>query len=226
MDRLTDELVEQAKSLYCGAVYDTLRFDFNLKSPFVLSEKIKPLVQDNNVLVGLAFTCQAEPVQDKLHIDDSVRIKMFRDFYKGCVQVISSGGYRKVAQFGDISAKIASKCGAVGAVVDAPTRDAKLIKEFDWPVFCTGVQPIDAYERWQITQYQTPIKMPGIEGDVTVNPGDMIWGDTDGVIVIPNDIMFEVISKALDRAKKEDYIREQIINYDNILEMYNDLGRW
>lgn len=219
-------LTSNAKKLYCGALYDALRFDLNLKRPFVLSRHIKPCGSFKDVLFGPAFTCHSEPVLDRQHIDDSIRIKMFQAFYKGCVQVISSGGYREVAQFGDISARIAKKLGAAGAVIDAPTRDLRIIRECEFPLFCSGVQPIDAYERWQITKYEVPIVMTGIEGDVWIRPGDFIWGDEDGVLVVPSDLISDAIACALERVNRENIIREEISNYDDIQKMYDELGRW
>lgn len=222
----SNNIINNAKKLYCGALYDALRFDLNLQSPFTLAQDIKPCVPFKEVLFGPAFTCLAEPVLDKAHIDDSIRIKMFKAFYPGCVQVIASGGYRKVAQFGDISARIASKVGAVGAVVDAPTRDVRIIRDCDFPLYCAGVQPIDAYERWQITKFEVSVVMPGIEGDVWVNPGDYIWGDEDGVLVIPSTVIEDAIGLALKRVVRENMIREQIPQYEDMQQMYNDLGRW
>src|SRR4051794_21596717 len=108
------ELYESAMSLYAGVVYDVLRFDLNLKGPFVLCEQVKPAWGFKQVLFGPAFTCKSEIVTDPAHLDDTVRIKMFKSFYPGCVQVIASGGFHKVAQFGDISAKLATKFGCVG----------------------------------------------------------------------------------------------------------------
>ena len=72
------------------------------------------------------------------------------------------------------------------------------------------MQPIDAYERWQITKYEVPIVMTGIEGDVWIRPGDFIWGDEDGVLVVPSDLISDAIACALERVKRENIIREEI----------------
>ena len=88
------------------------------------------------------------------------------------------------------------------------------------------MQPIDAYERWQITKFEVSVVMPGIEGDVWVNPGDYIWGDEDGVLVIPSTVIEDAIGLALKRVVRENMIREQIPQYEDMQQMYNDLGRW
>ena len=151
---------------------------------------------------------------------------MFKAFYKGCVQVISSGGYREVAEFGDISGKLARKFGAEGVVLDAPTRDIKLIKQDKFPIFSDGVQPIDAYSKWQITEFEIPITMPGIGGTVYINPGDYIFADPDAVLVIPKDLVLIVLEKAQDRLKKENIVREELLNTDDIQDLYDKVGRW
>jgi len=68
--------------------------------------------------------------------------------------------------------------------------------------------------------------MRGEEGDVLVNPGDMIWGDNDGVLVVPSELIAETYNLAIKRLDRENLIREQIKNYEDIQDMYDDLGRW
>lgn len=219
-------LVERAKKLYAGVVYDVMAFDLKIKKCFMLRKEVKPCYGFTDVVFGPAFTCKGERVLDNDHIDDTVRLKMFQSFYDGCVQVISSGGYREVAQFGDISGKIARKFGAVGAVIDAPTRDVKLIAEDGFRLFSDGVQCTDAYGKWQITEFEVPIVMSGIHGDVEVNPRDYIFGDPDGVLVIPKDIIEAVVEGAEKRLERENLVREEIYKTSDILELNDRVGRW
>ena len=221
-----NNLVERARKLYAGVVYDTMTFDIKVKKNFMLRKEIKPCYDFDEVLFGPAFTCKGERVLDSDHIDDTVRLKMFQKFYNGCVQVISSGGFRDVAQFGDISGKIARKFGAVGAVIDAPTRDVKLIAKDEFRLFSDGVQCTDAYGKWQITEFEVPIMIPGIHGDVEINPGDYIFADPDGVLVIPKNIVQNVIVGAEKRLERENLIRQEIYNTNDILELNNRVGRW
>jgi regulator of RNase E activity RraA len=219
-------MIEQYQKLYCGVVYDAMTFDLKVENPFMLRKEIKPAWNFEEVLFGSAFTCKGERVLDESHIDDTVRIKMFQKFYPGCVQVISSGGYREVAQFGDISGKIARKFGAVGAVLDAPTRDIKLIREDKFPLFADGIQCTDAYGKWQITEFEVPIVMPGIHGEVEINPGDYIFGDPDGVLIIPKALVHDVLALAQRRLNQEDTVRHEIMATNDIQELYDRVGRW
>lgn len=226
MKPISTDTVERYKKLYAGVVYDALTFDLKIKRPFLLDKSIKPCYPFKDAIFGPAFTCKGGKVLDLSHIDDSVRLKMFQHFYRGCIQVISSGGFREVAEFGDISGKIARKFGAVGAVVDAPTRDVKLIEEDGFRLFSAGVQPTDAYGKWQIYEYEVPITMPGIQGTVLINPGDCIYGDPDGVIVIQRDMVETVLELAEARIEKENLVRKEIMRTNDILGLNNRIGRW
>lgn len=221
-----EDLKKRFEKLYAGVIYDTLTFDLKVKKNFMLHKGIKPCWDFEEVLFGPAFTCKGERVLDESHIDDTVRLKMFQQFYQGCVQVISSGGFRDVAEFGDISGKIARKFGAVGAVVDAPTRDIKLIRRDKFFLFSDGVQCTDAYGKWQITEFEVPIVMPGIHGNVEINPGDYIFGDPDGVLCIQKDYILDVLEGAEKRLERENLVREEIYHTDDILELNNRVGRW
>jgi regulator of RNase E activity RraA len=219
-------MIEQFPKLYSGVVYDAMTFDLKVKTPFMLRKEVKPAWDFEEVLFGPAFTCKGERVLDESHIDDTIRIKMFQKFYPGCVQVISSGGYRDIAQFGDISGKIACKFGAVGAVLDAPTRDIKLIREDKFPLFADGVQCTDAYGKWQITEFEVPMVMSGIHGEVEIDPGDYIFGDPDGVLVIPKAIVNDVLEFAKKRLKQENTVRHEIEATEDVQELYDRVGRW
>ena len=223
---MKEQLIERYKNLYCGVVFDAMTFDLKVRYNFMIAKAVKPCWNFKDVLFGPAFTCKGERVLDPSHIDDTVRIKMFQKFYKGCVQVISSGGYRDVAEFGDISGKIARKFGAAGAVVDAPTRDVKLIEQDRFMLFSDGVQCTDAYEKWQITEFEVPITMPGIHGTVEIYPGDYIFGDPDGVLVIRKEDVEKVLEKAEIRLKSENTVREEINKTNDIQELYDRVGRW
>lgn len=221
-------LPDRFARLYLGVVYDALRFDLNASRPFVAHRAIKPVnpLSRGEVLFGHAFTCRGERVLDPAHIDDEVRIRMFKDFSPGCVQVIDTGEDDTVAHFGDISGKLARKFGARGAVIDGYTRDARIIEADHFPVFCRGTQPTDAYGRWQIVEYQVPVRLQGPDGPVTVNPGDYIFGDPDGIIVIPMNDIFQVVECAERRVAREDEVRRELLASADIQALYDRIGRW
>ena len=222
------DLAKRYAKLYCGVVYDALCFDIKYDKPYVVHRDIKPAWKApfQGVLFGHAFTCKGKAVHSKEEIDDTVRIKMFKEFTDGCIQVIDTDKHDAVAHFGDISGKIARKFGAKGVVVDGHTRDIRILEEDRFPIFCRNVQPIDAFERWQIVEYQVPIVLSGADGDVAVSPNDYIFADADGVIVIPADLGEAVCAHAEERLAKENTVRRRLKSCKDIQKLYDEIGRW
>lgn len=220
-------LAVEFDNLYSGIIYDTMRHDLDYSASFVLDKTIKPVRPlGQRTLFGHAFTCKGRPVASTDTIDDTIRLKMFQDFTAGCVQVIDTSGDETCAHFGDISGRIARKFGCVGAVVDGNTRDARLIERDSFVVFCRGVQPIDAYGRWQIVDYQTEIQLRGIDGPIVVTPDDYIFGDADGVLLIPKQIVSDVCGLATLRLHHENRLRDELGSYSDIQKLHDEIGRW
>ena len=224
----TANLRTRYEKLYCGVIYDAMIFDVKYAKSFVVDKAIKPAwkLHDNQVLFGHEFTCKGQLVAHEGDIDDTVRIKMFREFTDGCVQVIDTDHDDTVAHFGDISGKIARKFGCVGAVIDGNTRDVSLLEKDQFPIYCSGIQPIDAYGKWQIVGFQTNIVLNGIQGRVAVSPNDYIYGDQDGVLVIPGHLGEEVCRLAEERLIRENIVRERLSTSNDIQQLYDEIGRW
>lgn len=219
-------LNERFQRLYAGLIYDTLQFDLRLARPFVVHHSLRsawPLGQ--RVVCGPVFTCRGEPVRHSEHVRDMVRIEMFRQFTPGCVQVLDTGGDERVAHFGDISGRLAREHGAVGAVIDGFTRDVRLLERDAFPVFCRGVQPVDAFGRWQIVETQRPVQITGSEGRVEISPGDWVFADADGVLLMPQAHLEEICRLAEGRAAQEDEVRRRVSGGDPE-RLYQELGRW
>lgn len=225
---MTDSLAKAFEALYGGVVYDAMTFDLEVDYPFVLSRSIGPIWRrpECTPLFGPAFTCRGSRVGSKAEIDDLVRIEMFRHFHVGCVQVIDTGGDTEVAHFGDISGKLARKFGAVGAVIDGYTRDVGILEDDSFPVYCRGAQPIDAFGRWQIVEYEAPVALAGALGDVRIEPGDFLFADADGVMVIRRDDVWEVARSAQLRSTREQTVRRRLLQTENIEALYHEIGRW
>jgi len=221
-------LRERYEKLYSGVLYDAMCFDVCHPHPFVVHRDIKPVwpLPARHVLFGPALTCRGRRVRDVAHVDDTVRLRMFESFMPGCVQVIDTDGDDSVAHFGDISGKLARRSGAVGAVIDGYTRDARILEEDRFPVFCRGSQPMDAFGRWQIVEYETPVALAGVEGHVVVHPGDWVFGDPDGVLVIPRELGERVCRLAEERLEHEDEVRRRLVGDEDVLTLYREIGRW
>src|SRR5262245_1735134 len=106
---------------------------------------------------------------------------------------LAAGGAMRCAYWGEILTATAKKRGAVGAVIDGFHRDTPKVLEQDWPVFSRGRFAQDSAVRTQVADYRCPIKI----AEVSVEPGDLIFGDLDGVLIIPKKVERETMEKAL-----------------------------
>ena len=119
---------------------------------------------------------------------------------------LASGGDMRCAYWGEILTATARTRGAVGAVVNGFHRDSPQVLEQTWPVFSRGRFAQDSSVRTKVVDYRCPIEI----GGVWVEPGDLVFGDLDGVLIIPRKHETEVIKKALEKARGEKLVRKEI----------------
>jgi regulator of RNase E activity RraA len=119
---------------------------------------------------------------------------------------LCSGGDMRCAYWGELLTATARTRGAVGAVVNGFHRDTPKMLEQNWPVFSRGRFAQDSSVRTQVTNFRCSIEV----GGVWLEPGDLVFGDLDGVVVIPKKVEDEVIEKALEKARTENVVRKAI----------------
>jgi len=119
---------------------------------------------------------------------------------------IAATGRAMAAAWGEIMTATARMRGAVGAVVDGYHRDTVAVLEQSFPVFSRGSYALDSRPRSGVVDFRVPIEI----GDVLIRPSDVIFGDVDGVVVIPHEVASEVIERALTKASAENTVRREI----------------
>ena len=129
-------------------------------------------------------------------------------------------GSMSSAAFGEIMTATAKMRGAVGAVCYGPHRDTPRVLEQDFPVFSTGRFAQDSRVRTVVLRYRVPIEIEG----VWIEPGDLVFGDLDGVIVIPRALEKEVIQLALEKARAENVVRREIEKGMSATEAFRKFG--
>ena len=112
----------------------------------------------------------------------------------------------RCAYWGELLTATARTRKGVGAVVDGWHRDTPQVLAQDWPVFSRGCYAQDSSVRTQVVDYRCPLEI----GQVRVESGDLIFGDIDGVLVIPRKVAKEVLEKALEKAATEKTVRKAI----------------
>lgn len=133
---------------------------------------------------------------------------------------IGTGCQLRSAMWGEILTATARVRGAVGAVVNGFHRDTPKVLEQDWPVFSRGRYAADSAPRNRVLKYRTTI----VENGVTVRPGDLVFADLDGVLVIPRELEVEVVTKALEKARAEKTVRQAIENGMSCTDAFNKYG--
>jgi regulator of RNase E activity RraA len=108
--------------------------------------------------------------------------------------------------WGEIMTATALRRGAAGAVVDGYHRDTPKVLDQGFPVFSRGAYAQDAAVRASVVDYRCRIRI----GDVEIEPGDIVFGDVDGVLVIPAAVEAEVVSRAVEKASAENTVRAAI----------------
>jgi 4-hydroxy-4-methyl-2-oxoglutarate aldolase len=119
---------------------------------------------------------------------------------------VTGGGDRRCAYWGELLTTAARTRGAAGAVVDGFHRDTPKVLEQDWPVFSRGRFAQDSSVRTAVADFRCPIEI----GGVWIGPGDLVFGDLDGVVIVPRAVEQEVITRALEKARGEKVVRKAI----------------
>lgn len=121
-------------------------------------------------------------------------------------EIYVATGAHNSALWGELLTATSRAKGAVGAVLDGCTRDTPQVLEQNFPVFCTGCWAQDSSVRTYVCDYRCTIEI----GQVTIHDGDLIFGDVDGVLVVPKEIVEPVMEKALEKAAGEKLVRQAI----------------
>ena len=196
---------------------DGLGFSQQAMRPFV-----RPL-DENLVLFGRARTGLYMPVYHVVEGKNpyAVEIALIDDLKDGDVAVFACGGPTdRIAPWGELLTT-ASQCrGAVGCVTDGLVRDVRRIREMGFPVFHGGIGPLDSKGRGEMMAMDVPVDCAGVR----VEPGDYVFGDVDGVVVVPAAIASEAFAGALDKATREDRTRDELLAGRLLGEVYAAYG--
>lgn len=194
-----------------------------------LDLSISPLNPEWKV-AGPAFTIWGirEPRFDEaLPRPDFDNHALFDKIYPGCVVVINAEKDQVVGHWGEMMSYGARAAGAVGAVIDGGTRDKPgILNVENWTCFARYTSPIESKGRWRPRETEIPIYMTGsLTQSVLVRPGDWLFGDVDGVLVIPEEILAEAAEKVSELARLERLSRAAFQEGSTFREVYEKYRR-
>lgn len=215
---LIQDIVQRYLRFFSGLVFDQL--DERGLGHLVLANDIKPLKSDSKI-AGPAFTVKGQNSPDSGPGHNQVQLDMFSKFEPYSIEVIEAGGDTSSAHFGGLNATACIARQVSGTVTDGGTRDTQQLFAVNYPVFCRFRNPVAATGRWKVVEYQTPIKLPGaIIPEVPIHPGDFVFGDVDGVVIVPKDLTLTILEACEEHMGIEKNAMSELAAGDDVIEVF------
>jgi regulator of RNase E activity RraA len=211
------EITERLSRLYSAVLCDAL--DALGYRRQALSHKTRP-ISPSSKLIGSARTLVSYPVDRFPEKPYEKELEALDTLVDGDVIVLATNGDVSAAVWGELLSVAAFAKGARGAVLDGLTRDAARIKDLDFPVFAQGISSYDSFGRSEVTAYDVTIECDG----VTVQPGDIVFGDYDGVVIIPGAVVPAVLDKAETKASREEIVEGEFRKGRKVAEVFAEHG--
>jgi len=197
---------EQARTTLYAAVIADILDDMGHRDQ-VMTADVRP-VMHQQVLVGRARTMLAVPEFEEPGEPFTTQIEATDALAPGDLVVAHCSGITHAAFWGELFSTAARARGAVGCVMDGYSRDTRKVLDLGFPLFATGIRPINSKGRLTVTAYDRPVRC----GGVLVRSGDIVFAEADGIVVIPHEIAPDAIDRALAVATKESQMREDLIH--------------
>jgi 4-hydroxy-4-methyl-2-oxoglutarate aldolase len=218
------EVCERYKRLYAGAVYDVLE---EMGYPNQALSHALVAIAPGMKLAGPAFTVKGTVTAERDTAGRHQRMKMVCSMTSPCIEVRDCGTPFNVAIYGELSATTARAHGAVGALIDGGTRDSGHLIQMGFPVFARYRCPIEAFGRYTMLKCQVPVRISGETCEtVEVNPGDFIFGEEDGAIVIPQHLILPVLERCECVKGLEDQARVDFASGEDPVEVFQRYKRF
>ncbi len=212
---LNSEMIKEI--LYSGIISDVL--DGMGYRNQALAGGISPLT-DDTVIFGPAFTSIGTTVYSMPENPLVAQCKVVDQLGEDEIYVLVTRGDYNCAVFGELFATAVNARKGAGVLLDGYARDVKALKEIKFPLFYKGRDVRTSKGRCEINECQIPVILDG----VTIRPGDYIFGDIDGVIVIPKEVAEEVIRQAAETVEKENEVRTRLLNGSTLQKAYEEIG--
>lgn len=201
-DRLFDMMAEKLYVAVISDILDGMGFRNQVLQPGVVPAQPDP----SQVLVGRAATVLVGPQYEVVDQPYTSQIAAIDALKPGDVVVSGVGGMTNVAVWGELFSNAAKARGARGFLTDGCHRDTRMVLDLGFPVFSRGPRPVDISGRGTVTSIGRPVEVAG----VLVHAGDVVFAEVDGVVIIPQDVAEETLSRAFEKVAKEDGAREDL----------------
>ena len=208
------EKLDACYSAVLADVLDSMNFRTQCMDP-----SIRPLLPEMRAW-GEAVTIYQEAVTEIPAEPFQLEMEVIDDLTDGQILVAQCAAETLSAFWGGLLTNAAVGRQAAGVVSDGGARDYREIAELGFPVFCKGLTPYDSQGRMDGKERDVPI----ICGGIRVCPGDLLFADVDGVVVVPEEIAPEVIEKAWQKVQGENTVREELRSGAGVVRTFKKYG--
>jgi regulator of RNase E activity RraA len=186
-----------------------------------MHQRLRPLDGAHCTFAGRARTFRWMETDYVVEADPyGLEIEAMDSLKAGDVAVHSTDAAGRNAPWGELMSTIAMRNGAVGCVCDSLVRDCQKIIQMGFPVFCAGIRPVDSKGRGRVMAYDVPVQC----GEVLVQPGDLVFADFDGVVIVPRSVEDRVLTLAAEKVGKENDTRRELLEGRSLREVYDKYG--
>ncbi len=180
---------------------------------------IRPVYQ-GAIVVGRAYTVLTANIFQVIDDPYKGEIEAVDSLKSNDIMVVCTNRSTRTCFWGELLSTAARARGARGIVIDGYTRDVAQIIAMQFPTFAAGMSVVDSAGRSIVVDHGCPVNC----GDVLVNTGDIVFGDIDGVVVIPKELEKEVIPLALEKVGKENLTRNELLKGAMLKVVYAKYG--
>lgn len=213
----TKELLKKAEKLYSAVIADCLdTAGYRNQCP---DPGIRPINRDS-ILMGRVATLLTTDVFEIPENPYEMEIMAIDALQTDEVLMVQCSAVQPSALWGGLITNGALGRGARGVVVDGYSRDCREILALNFPVFCRGFTPLDSKGRQEGILHNVPIQV----GGVLVKPGDFVYGDIDGIVVVPSEVEDKVITAAWEKVQGEDKVRDELRTGVSVKDVFEKYG--
>lgn len=191
------------ESLYSAVVSDALdSLGYRNQSPRV---QLRPYTVDG-LLVG---RCKTTLWADMYHADPhpyELELKAVDSCQSDDVMIAAASGSVYSALWGELLSTASRNTGCVGAIIDGAVRDVRKMSEMKFPIFARATSVYDSLNRQRVIDLDVPVEI----ASVRFSPGDLVFADIDGVVVVPQEVEAEAIQRAWNKVHTENLVRDSI----------------
>lgn len=206
------------QNLYVAVVCDILD-ELGYRNQ-AMHQRLRPLLPDpeNCGFIGRARTFRW--METDYVVEDNpygLEIEAMDSLKRGDVAVHSTDYGGTNAPWGELMSTIAKRNGVTGCVCDSQIRDCVRIMKMGFPVYYSGIRPLDSKGRAIVKAYDVPVRC----GEVLVNPGEIVYADFDGIVVVPSEAEQNVFQKAKEKVNSENLSRKELLAGKTLREVYD-----